>query len=78
MEQYRKVEEVLDEITKIPYSVFYDKWVEQMIFDYERFEGFCMWVSMSEAERQMAFEWVSQGYVDNDNRICDYLKSFKS
>jgi len=87
MEQYKLIETILDDITNIPYSIFYDKYSHGKVCEEERFEGFCVWISLLEKQREAAFSFLSlekvkslEEYLDyfkTHNTLTKYLKSYK-
>ena len=50
--------EALDEITEIPFEIFWDKFMEVCPGNYDRFITEVYWVKMREANRILAFDYL--------------------
>jgi hypothetical protein len=50
--------EALDEITEIPFEVFWDKFIELYPGEYNQFITEVYWVKMREDNRILAFEYL--------------------
>jgi hypothetical protein len=54
--------ELLDEITEIPFQVFWDKYQEIKPDWYNRSRAEGVWFSMKESDREIAFEQLAKGH----------------
>jgi hypothetical protein len=72
--------DILDELTEIPFEVFWAKWVEVKPGYYNRPKAEAIWFSMKESDRIDAFEYLAHEGLILD--ICHqpylYLKRFRS
>jgi len=50
--------EALDEISEIPFEVFWDKFIEARPGDYDKTYTQGIWLKMREANRVLAFEYL--------------------
>lgn len=72
--------DLLHELTEIPFEVFWDKWHEYKIGNFNRAKAEFVWFYMKEKDRIEAFEYLaSEGLILD---ICHepylYLKRFRS
>jgi hypothetical protein len=72
--------DILDELTEIPFEVFWAKWIELKPGYYNRRKAEAIWFSMIESDRIDAFECLAHEGLILD--ICHepylYLKRFRS
>lgn len=54
--------EILDELTKIPFEVFWEKYLDHKPGIYDRLKAEAEWLSMVECNRIMAFEKLCKCY----------------
>jgi hypothetical protein len=50
--------EALDEVSEIPFEVFWDKYIEARPGDYDKTYTQGIWLKMREANRVLAFEYL--------------------
>jgi hypothetical protein len=56
--------EALDEITEIPFIVFWEKFMDLQPGIYDRYTAEGYWLKMREANRVLAFEYMSRFGTD--------------
>jgi hypothetical protein len=67
--------EALDEISEIPFEVFWDKFIEQKPGDYDKTYTQGIWLKMREANRVLAFEYMSRFGTDYKTPVL-HLEAF--
>jgi hypothetical protein len=72
--------DILDELTEIPFEIFWAKWLEVKPGYYNRPKAEAIWFSMKESDRIDSFEYLAHEGLILD--ICHepylYLKHFRS
>lgn len=72
-----KIDSIIDDIGKIPFSVFYDKFLEANNGNYNKLNAQGIWLSMSEEQRDEAFTVIAQLPKLYGMHPDYYLKIFK-
>jgi len=67
--------EALDEVSEIPFEVFWDKFNEQRPGDYDKTYTKGIWLKMREANRVLAFEYMSRFGTDYKTPVL-HLEAF--
>jgi hypothetical protein len=67
--------EALDEISEIPFEVFWDKFNEERPGDYDKIYTQGIWLKMREANRVLAFEYMSRFGTDYKTPVL-HLEAF--
>jgi hypothetical protein len=70
--------ELLDEITQIPFQVFWDKYQEIAPGTYNRSRAESVWFYMFEGDRETAFEQLAKGHpaIGMFDEMYEYLEHF--
>jgi hypothetical protein len=70
--------ELLDEITQIPFQVFWDKYQEIAPGTYNRSRAESVWFYMFEGDRETAFEQLAKGHpaIGMFDEMYKYLEHF--
>lgn len=69
---------LLDELTEIPFDVFWDKYLEIKEGNYKKITAEKEWFYMKEQDRQTAFEQLAKGHpaIGMFNDPYEYLEYF--
>lgn len=72
--------DLLDEITEIPFEVFWEKWHEVKPGTYDRIKAEHVWFYMKESDRVEAFEYLAkEGLIlEVSHEPYLYLKRFRT
>jgi len=54
--------DILDEITEIPFEIFWDKYMEVKLGIYSRYKAEYEWFYMKEQDRVIAFECLAKNH----------------
>lgn len=70
--------ELLDEITAIPFQIFWDKYQEIAPGTYNRSRAESVWFYMFECDRETAFEQLAKGHpaIGLFDEMYKYLEHF--
>lgn len=70
--------DLLDEITEIPFDVFWDKYKEIKPGNYNKLKAKAIWFSMCEHDRITAFECLAKDHkaIQLFDEPSDYLEYF--
>ena len=70
--------DILDELTEIPFYIFWDKYQEIRPGNYELLKTKAVWFSMMEDNRIMAFECLAKNHpsIQLFDGPCEFLEYF--
>ena len=65
--------ELLDELTEIPFDIFWDKYLESGGLAFWKTRGNAVWWMLNEKQREQAFKDLNKG---TNETIYEYLKKY--